>query len=384
MKRSILHDEKGLARLLERINSDPEFQPHLRKSEPDWASEISKYGLSEGMEQELVASLKLLWVLPFADAPTIRELLLFRYTELPIIEEQFKKAKDRTGLRFVALYVLLLRMLLQGNSIVPQSTTHLANRLRLTLKTPSAERESLTPLLHLFIGKDLTASTGKNFAEVADLESVVISEHQRREGTAEGGWKNNKFELYRQELSESPEFRQDWERIKQRFNLEKFRDSSRIIRRTATPERNWQRPTHPEMEVTKDRFQVTFDFFCWKWFLYGMRNDEPLIEKLTYTLTPYGTQIFIPGYWSLDYVRDVNWREVLKLHRARGIHRQGQKLINNLKAQREQLARLKGAEREAGRLKLRGKARYQHLKQKAGFAQTMDDSQLRRLLRKTD
>ena len=271
-------------------------------------------------------------------------------------------------------------MLLQGNSIVPQSTTHLANRLRLTLKTPSAEREWLTPLLNLFIGKDSTASTGKNFAEVADLESVVISEHQRREGAAESGWKNNKFELYRQELAESPEFRQDWERIKQRFNLEKFRDSSGIIRRTATPERNWQWPTHPEMEVTKDRFQVTFDFFCWKWFLYGMRNDEPLVEKLTYTLTPYGTQIFIPGFWSLDYVRDVNWREVLKLHRARGIPKQGNKAARNAKERKAQLQRLGQAYKEGKALKIRGEKLYAFLKIKAGLDSRTDDAQLRLML----
>lgn len=380
MKSSLVHDKKALAKFRERINSDPQFQPHLRKNEPDWDSEVAKLHLTPAMEQELVSSLKVLWVLPFADVPVVREHLFFRYLKLPNIEAELRKAKDSTGLRLCALYVLLVKMVLQGNSIHPQSVTHLANRLRLVLNDPSGERGSFSPLLDLVVDETGTDQTGKNFAEAACPDLVILSEHQRREGAAEGAWKNNKFELYRQELLEMPDFRQDWKNLKGAFNLEQFRDSRGIIRRSAVPERNWQRPTHPELEVTRERFQATFDFFCWKWFLYGMKGDEPLVEKLTCTLTPYGTQIFIPGYWSFDAARDINWKALQRLHRARGTPKQGEKLSRNRADRTQQLAALRLARTAARKLGLKGEKFYSFLKEKAGLDDRTDNAQIRRLL----
>jgi len=147
------------------------------------------------------------------------------------------------------------------------------------------------------------------------------------------------------------------------------------------PERNWQRPTHPDLSVTVERFQVAFDLFCWKWFLYGMRDDDPLVEKLTYTLTPYGTQIFIPGYWNFDPARDINWNSVTRLHRARGLDKQGRKLAANRRDRATQVKRLRAADAEAKAQHLRGKTRYEFLKMKSGLALTTDDAQVRRLLK---
>jgi hypothetical protein len=169
--------------------------------------------------------------------------------------------------------------------------------------------------------------------------------------------------------------------MKRHFNVEKFQDSRGIIRRSLLPERNWQRPSHPPLDVIRSRFQVAFDFFCWKWFLYGMRRDEPLVEKLTFTLTPYGTQVFIPGYWSFDAARDIAWKEVIRLHRARGIGKQGEKVAQNRRHRSAQLQKLAAANREAQRRGLSGMARYEFLKTRAGMAQGMDDAQVRRMLR---
>ncbi len=36
-----------------------------------------------------------------------------------------------------------------------------------------------------------------------------------------------------------------------------------------------------------------------------MRGDEPLLMKLSVNITPHGTMIFIPAYWSFDAKRDV-------------------------------------------------------------------------------
>ncbi|MCK9590138.1 MAG: hypothetical protein WC076_11605 [Terrimicrobiaceae bacterium] len=71
------------------------------------------------------------------------------------------------------------------------------------------------------------------------------------------------------------------------------------------------------------RFQAAFDTFCAKWNLYGMDNGKPLLQKLSVNLTPFGTMIFIPAYWSFDPKRDVDWGSITKLHKSRGQHRQG-------------------------------------------------------------
>lgn len=54
-----------------------------------------------------------------------------------------------------------------------------------------------------------------------------------------------------------------------------------------------------------------------------MRGDSPLLMKLSVNLTPHGTMILIPAYWSFDSKRDVRWAAVMKLHCVRAEKRQG-------------------------------------------------------------
>ena len=274
-------------------------------------------------------------------------------------------------------------MALQGNSLCPQNPVHLARLVQLSLTSPTPGRDRLDALLELFVSENSAATrTGNNASEAADFEIVLRSEHERREGLAEQAWKaSHKFTEYHQSLLDNPEFQADWVALKKHFKVDHLRDSRGIIRRSRLPERNWQRPTHPDLGLATERFQVVFDFFCWKWFLYGMRGDEPLVEKLTYTLTPYGTQIFIPGYWNFDPARDINWKAVTRLHRARGLEKQGVKLAANRRERAAQLRRLKTADAEARRLRLRGKARFDYLKTQAGLAPLTDEAQVRRMLR---
>jgi hypothetical protein len=53
-------------------------------------------------------------------------------------------------------------------------------------------------------------------------------------------------------------------------------------------------------------------------------------------LTPFGTMIFIPAYWSLD---PLNWRAITTLHKARGVPKQGPKLGANQLAARQEATR---------------------------------------------
>ena len=76
----------------------------------------------------------------------------------------------------------------------------------------------------------------------------------------------------------------------------------------------------------RNRFDAVFDAFCHRWILYGMEGDRPLLQKLSINVTPFGTMIFIPRYWSFDQKRDLRWGAIMKLHRSRGVPRQGEKL----------------------------------------------------------
>jgi hypothetical protein len=98
-------------------------------------------------------------------------------------------------------------------------------------------------------------------------------------------------------------------------------------------------------------------------------------------MNPYGTMIFIPGYWSFDPKRDLNWDKIVRLHRARGIERQGPKLGAGRQQKSAQLRKLLAAEATAKRMKLKGQPRYSFLKEKSGLSQQTDDAQVRRMLR---
>ena len=374
---------ESVERLRELIYSTKEFEPHLPASEPDWAAWLADAKLPPVNAEALVTQLRRAWLLPFADFPGIADLLVFQHTRLGVLREKFQQKGNDRAVRLCALFEMLVTMALQGNSLCPQNPVHLARLAQLSLKSPTPGRDLLDALLELFVEeKSATARTGNNASEAADFEIVLKSEHERREGLAEQAWKaSHKFTEYRQSLLDNPEVHADWASFKRHFEVARWRDSRGIIRRSRLPERNWQRPTHPDLGVTTERFQVVFDFFCWKWFLYGMRDDDPLLEKLTYTLTPYGTQIFIPGYWNFDPARDINWKSVTRLHRARGLAKQGPKLASNRREQTSQLRLLAEADLDAHSLRLHGTARYEYLKNAIGLSLSTDDGQLRRMLR---
>ncbi|MCX6924463.1 MAG: hypothetical protein NT154_14795 [Verrucomicrobia bacterium] len=383
MKKPRGKSQEALDQMRKQICGTAPFQAHLRANEPNWAEVVGKLHLPISEAKDLTLDLQRLWLLPFADVPAVADLLFFQYSKLPGLREGFAKAKDTRSLRLCGLFDLFVGMAMQGNSIFPQNPTHLARQIQLALDPAFGRKDGFDPLLDLLLDVHSgQPSTGFNVAEAADLGTIIQSEHERREGVAEGAWKaKHKFDDYKRSLLDSPEFLQDWAAIKRHFKVAKFRDSREIIRRTRTPERNWQMPVFPNLQLTQDRFQVAFDFFCWKWFLWGMRGEEPMVEKLSCVITPYGTQISIPGYWSFDAARDVDWKKFLRLHHARGVNKQGVKLHANRKDRAQQLERLRKANEEAQRTRLRGDARYAFLKQQAGLVPETDDAQVRRMLR---
>ena len=383
MKRAKSDSAVAAENLRHLVMTTAAFQPHLRSDEPDWGLKIEALNLSPAASLELSLALKRVWILPFADVPAMIDLLLFQFTKLPAIRARLAAQQSAVGERLCSLFELMISMSLQGFSPFPQNPAHLAQQIQKALEFPDRNRAHLLPLLELLIDSASgQPDTGLNNAQVADPEFIILCEHERREGLPEGAWKAPfKYTEFQERLRDNTGFKIDWQTIKDRFDIKNFCDRDGIIRRTKLEEGNWRQPISSDLSRADQNFQVVFDFFCWKWFLYGMKGDEPLVQKLAYSMNPYGTMIFIPGYWSFDPKRDLNWDKILRLHRARGIGRQGPKLGAGRQQKSGQLKKLLAAEAAAKRMKLKGKSRYSFLKEKSGLTQQTDDAQVRRMLR---
>jgi hypothetical protein len=351
--------------------------------EPPWEEWVARLGLPAEAAGNLEASLRQLWLLPFADRPALADLLLFRSTQLPQVIQQAEADGEMRRRRLCSLFELMVDMALQGNSVFPQNPTHIAQQVRQALETPIQTDTAFEVLLQLLISPDgRGCRPGFNFPQVTDLGRILEYEHGRRAGSPEWCWRAaHKYDLFAAEVRGTPEFREDWRWLGEAFKLDRFRDPQGIIRRSPLVEGNWRKPNFSDLAHEDTRFQIAFDFFCWKWFLYGMHGDEPMVQKLAVTLTPFGTQIFIPGFWSLDPGRDINWTKVTRLHRARGISKQGTKLADIRQARAQRRKRVAAADQTARRRGLVGEARYQLIKQSAGLVEQTDNAQVRRDLR---
>jgi len=187
-----------------------------------------------------------------------------------------------------------------------------------------------------------------------------------------------KFDAAEKAISFEPELNREWDRIKKLWDVSRYQDYKGIIRRTLSQERNL-RELSANWKKRDERFQTVFDAFCARWNLYGMEHDKPLLMKLSVNLTPHGTMIFIPAYWSFDAKRDVRWDGVMKLHRARVSGKQGAKLAEGIEERRKMVAKLKLLDHEAARLKLRGEKRHVFLCKGLGLVEETDPKRITRL-----
>jgi hypothetical protein len=193
----------------------------------------------------------------------------------------------------------------------------------------------------------------------------------------------HKFDSMEKQLASNPAFQADWQAIRARFDTAKFQDYKQIIRRRMVAERSLRSDLAFRWNTKAARFQAVFDVFCQRWNLYGMMGDKPLLLKLTANLTPFGTMIFIPAYWSFDPKRDLNWHAITALHKARGVLKQGPKLSANQLAQKREAERAAQLMAEAAGRGLKGEARTSWVMQQLGWDSRTDERKLRRLLKFT-
>ena len=135
-----------------------------------------------------------------------------------------------------------------------------------------------------------------------------------------------KYQELEAQLSNRRELLKDWATLKSAFDVKKFQNPLKIIRRSVSGERNFRPMWSGNIRTRKERFFAAFDAFCHRWHLWGMQGEKPLPLKVTANPTPHGILLMIPGLWSFDARRDLDWAFIQKLHRAYGSHRQGPKL----------------------------------------------------------
>jgi hypothetical protein len=221
------------------------------------------------------------------------------------------------------------------------------------------------------------------FPSAGEQNAVAAHEQQVQEGSYESLISaQHKFDLKEEMLAQNPEFRTDWERLKRRYDVDRYRDRKGIIRRRMASERNF-RPEGWEFQwkTRENRFRVVFDAFCHKWVLYGVERERPLLQKLSVNVTPLGTMVFIPRYWSFDHKRDLKWKAGARLHRSRNVHRQGVKSTASQLARYQDAAKALRHWQQARAAGLRGVALSSWVMGKLGWDPRTDERQLRRLLR---
>lgn len=180
-------------------------------------------------------------------------------------------------------------------------------------------------------------------------------------------------------INTDPQLRRQWTRIKVAFNVQAWCDHKGVIRRTMGTERNLRPSFSVNMDRREDVFQAAFDAFCLRWNLYGMQNDRPLPLKLAVNITPYGTMIHIPAYWSFDPKRDIRWDAIASLHRARVPGRQGSALAEGLAERMKAAEKLRQLDSEVLRLSLKGEKKHEFLCAGLGWVPATSPKRISRL-----
>lgn len=192
--------------------------------------------------------------------------------------------------------------------------------------------------------------------------AVTGHEFQVQKGSYENLVKTQaKYDQNELAIKNDPELHRQWVAIKSAFDVQTYRDYKGVIRRTMTAERNLRPSFSVDMKLPEDAFHAAFDAFCLRWNLYGMQHDEPLLLKLAVNLTPYGTMIHIPAYWSFDPKRDIRWDAISKLHRTRVHGRQGSALAEGVAERIQNAAKLHQLDREVRRLGLKGDSKHEFI-----------------------
>lgn len=306
------------------------------------------------------------------------DLLEILFTEVPRIV----RSRPRGSVRELAdAYGWFCYALWQGESAFVAFPQNYALYLLACLRAPERSFDpAAQTIARLFRpNTDQDDNAGCNAIRLRDPQTVQQGEAIVAQGayeaylTASG---RSKYAQFAAAIEQDAGFVADLDWLRQLYPKEMAKPK---LYRTQLPERNWVRDAGASFNNARQTFQALFDLFCWKYFLYGMSEAHPLPQMLSVNITPLGTQIFIPGYLSLDPKRDINFAAIRKLHRARGVRNQGPALAQARRDRKTLSQRARELESTGRRRGLRGERLYAHIR--AGINRPdADDREIRRLL----
>lgn len=314
----------------------------------------------------------------FCDSEEVKPLLLFLFNDLPGVLEKDPSPDTRL---LAEAFAWTCFAFWQCGSAFPSFPENYATCLHKALSQPVKKRKPAAMVLARLIVPASDPGKGRcGFNQLSLSKPELIRESERliHDGRYEDYLKaKEKYDEYEDALSRSLEFQADWQQIKNSFP-EQVR-ATKVIRRTLILERNWERDGAQFGDASQS-FQAVFDFFCWKYYLWAMEGDQPQLLKASVVFTPLGTQIFIPGYLSFDPKRDLDFGKVAKLHRARGVPRQGPGFSEGRKVTAKMKVLAKKADEQAREKGLKGDKRYAFICQRLGKLDHGDYRQINRLL----
>jgi len=211
---------------------------------------------------------------------------------------------------------------------------------------------------------------------------AAVTDHELhvQKGTYENLVKTQaKFTQNELTIRSDPELQAQWTHIKAAFDVMAYQDHKGVIRRSMDTERNLRPSFSVDTRRREDAFHAAFDAFCLRWNLYGMQNDDPLLLKLSVNITPHGTMIHIPSYWSFDPKRDIRWEAIARLHRTRVHGRQGSALAEGLAQRRKDAEKLRQLDQEALRLGIKGRKKHEFLCAGLGWVAETSPKRITRL-----
>ena len=191
-----------------------------------------------------------------------------------------------------------------------------------------------------------------------------------------------KFAEGERETLEDRELAAQWEEIRKLFGAEKYRSRRGVIRRRVSGERNFREGWQFGWGDDTAQFKVIFDALCYRWNLYGMEKDRPLLMKVTVNPTPYGTLIMIPRHQSFDPRRDLDWGLIGRLHRAQGASKQGPKWSSGRVEKAEEARKMRELIAEGRKKGLKGMGLHDFLCEQMKRDPASDPSWWKRLKRK--
>jgi hypothetical protein len=315
---------------------------------------------------------------PFAEASVLAELVVYLIGGLPATLAA--AAPERA--RVAEAYGWLCFQAWQSGSHFPAFAENYAQFLREGLASDGIDASHCAVGDLLLDGLKASGSCGFQRLILSDPVLVRESEQSLLSGDfaafLKAGVKYNEFE---EKLGVPDGFSQDWRKLSAAFPMET--SSKQILHRSLLPERHWVRDGGASFRTRAGRFQAALDLLCWKYCLWGVAGGQPLLLKPSVVFTPHGTQIFIPAYLSFDARRDLDFSLINKLHRARGVQRQGEGFSGARAATKLLRERAKAADRDARMLGLRGDKRYDYVAKQIGRIDSGDYRATRKLLGRT-